>query len=103
MKAKRSAECGMRNAEWNAGIPNSEFRIQNFLIVIMGFWLLWPAVTWACPLCKELLTDPGQFSQKLATAKGYAASILLLLSVPALLIGGVTLLVVRSHRRKPLD
>ena len=65
-------------------------------------WWLFPGTAWACPLCKEILTDPGQVVQKLATAKGYAASILLMLSVPALLIGGVTLLVVRSHRRKPL-
>jgi hypothetical protein len=92
----------MWNAEWNAEIPNSTFRIPNFLISVLSVWLVWPAITWACPLCKEILTDPGQVVQKLATAKGYAASILLMLSVPALLIGGVTLLVVRSHRRKPL-
>ena len=64
--------------------------------------LLFPAAALACPLCKEILTDPGQVVQKLSLAKGYAVSILLLLGVPALLIGGVTLLVVRSHRRKPL-
>ncbi|MDP3703448.1 MAG: hypothetical protein Q8R78_03585 [Candidatus Omnitrophota bacterium] len=68
----------------------------------MGFWLLWPGVAWACPTCKEALFDPGQLQQTLATAKGYAMSIVLFLSVPALLIGGVTLLIVRSHRRKPL-
>ena len=66
------------------------------------FFFMSSAVAWACPLCKEILTDPGQVAQKFSLAKGYAASILLMLSVPVLLIGGVTLLVVRSHRRKPL-
>ena len=90
----------MRNAEWNTRIPNSEFRIQNFLIVVMGFWLLWPAVIWACPACKEALFEPGQLKQTLATAKGYAMSIALLLSVPAALIGGTAALIVRAHRRQ---
>ena len=54
----------------------------------------------ACPLCKEALFDPGQMHQRLATAKGYALSIALLLSVPAALVAGVTTLIVRAHRRK---
>ena len=64
--------------------------------------LLFPAAALACPLCKEILMDPGKLSETLSTAKGYALSIGVMLSIPALLIGGVTLLIVRSHRRKPL-
>jgi len=53
----------------------------------------------ACPGCKEALFDPGQLPQKLATAKGYAVSIGLMLAVPATLIGGITALVIRSCHR----
>ena len=80
--------------------PKSKIQNPKFRMLTGFFLLVSSTVAWACPLCKELLTDPGQFSQKLATAKGYAASILLLLSVPALLIGGVTLLIVRARRRQ---
>jgi len=62
--------------------------------------LLFPVAAWACPLCKEILMEPGKLSETLATAKGYAASILLLLGVPAILVGGVAALVIRAHRRQ---
>ena len=61
--------------------------------------LLFPGAALACPFCKEALFDPGQIQQKLSMAKGYAMSIALLLSVPALLIGGVTVLIARASRR----
>lgn len=53
----------------------------------------------ACPLCKEALFDPGQLGEKIATAKGYAISIWILLSVPFILIASVTALVVRHSRK----
>ena len=58
-----------------------------------------PTVADACPGCKEALFDPGQLQQKLSTAKGYALSIGLMLTVPLLLIGGVATLIVRASRR----
>ena len=71
------------------------------ILLFTGLLLfIFSTVSWACPLCKEALFDPSQLQANLATAKGYAASILLLLSVPALLIGGVTALIIRSHRRQ---
>ena len=82
--------------------PKSKIQNQKLLMLAGLFFFVSSGIAWACPLCKEILTDPGQVVQKLSLAKGYAVSILLLLGVPALLIGGVTLLVVRSHRRKPL-
>jgi hypothetical protein len=63
------------------------------------FFLLFSSVIEACPLCKEALFDPGQLQQKLSTAKGYAMSIALLLSIPAALVGGVAALILRAHRR----
>ena len=59
-----------------------------------------PALAMACPACKEALFDPSQLAQRLSTAKGYALSIALLLSVPALLIGGITALIIRAARRR---
>ena len=90
----------MRNAEWPETIPNSKFQIPNFLIGLLAFCLLVPAIVMACPACKEALFDPGQLKQTLATAKGYAMSIALLLSVPAALLVGTAALIVRAHRRQ---
>jgi hypothetical protein len=71
--------------------------LAGFLV----FWWLAPAVVMACPLCKDILADAGKLAETLATAKGYAASILLLLSVPAVLVGGVATLIIRArHRRR---
>jgi len=74
-----------------------------FALVILAL-LLAPAMVSACPACKESLFDPSQLHQKLSTAKGYALSIGLLLSVPSALVGGIALLVVRASRsaRRPL-
>lgn len=88
-----------------------------------SFFVLWPSVffllpftfyllslifcsaitAWACPMCKEALADPTQVMQRLATAKAYALSIGVLLTVPAALIGGVAALVIRAskHRAPP--
>ena len=61
--------------------------------------LLFPSLVSACPGCKEALFEPGKLSQNLATARGYALSIALLLGVPAALLGTITLLVVRARRK----
>lgn len=57
------------------------------------------SVAWACPGCKEALFDPGGLPQRLATAKGYALSIALMLSVPLLLVATLATAVVRAQRR----
>ena len=70
----------------------------------MTLLVVWPAIGWACPGCKEALFDPGQLQQKLSTARGYAWSIGLMLAVPLGLIGGVSALVARaSSRRRHVD
>ena len=61
-----------------------------------------PVAGWACPGCKEALFDPGQLQQKLATARGYALSIGLLLSVPFALVGGIAALIIRAAHKKPV-
>ena len=55
----------------------------------------------ACPGCKEAVFDtPVEAEQKQDTARGYAVSIGLMLSVPAVLIGAVSFRSVRSARRQ---
>ncbi|MBI4004364.1 MAG: hypothetical protein HY353_05015 [Candidatus Omnitrophica bacterium] len=80
--------------------------MRRTLLLLAGFFLLVSStVAWACPACKEALFDPSQLRQTLATAKGYAMSIGLLLSVPAILVGGVAALILRAarHRRRTID
>ena len=74
---------------------------SEFWVVVLSFaFLLLPSLAWTCALCKEALFDPSQIQQKIATAKGYALSIGLMLMMPLSLVGGVTTLVVRAYRRR---
>lgn len=67
---------------------------------ILVYWLLYHAnVAEACPGCKEALFDPGALPQRLSAARGYALSIGLLLLIPYGLVGTLTALIVRAHRR----
>jgi len=68
-------------------------------VILLVALLIAPAVTSACPGCKEALFDPDQLAQKLATARGYALSIGLLLAVPFLIIAGFTAFIIGSARR----
>ena len=98
----------MRKVKGKSKKSKLQFKSQNFkfyLVVLpftfclLTFLALFPIVAMACPMCKESLFDPGQLPQKLSTARGYALSIGLMLAVPAALIAGVTMLVVRAARR----
>ena len=81
--------------------PKSVAAIDGFLVLLaLAVLLCMPATAMACPGCKEALFDPGQLSQKLSMAKGYALSIGLLLMVPATLIGGITALVIRASKSR---
>ncbi|MBI4598278.1 MAG: DUF420 domain-containing protein [Candidatus Omnitrophica bacterium] len=67
---------------------------------LLVYWLLYHvSAAEACPGCKEALFEPGQLSQRLSTAKGFALSIMLLLAVPVALVGGLTLRIVSTARR----
>ncbi len=61
-----------------------------------------PAAVFACPGCKEAAFDtPEQAEQRIASAKGYGATIGMLLLVPVAMIGGIGFGVFRSVRRRP--
>ena len=96
---------GCRISDWKTGPefsrnPQSVAPRPNLLVLsaLLILALLIPAMVWACPDCKEVLFDPGQLQQKLSTARGYAISIGMLLTVPAGLIGGLVTLVLKSRR-----
>ena len=104
---KQIFDFGFWILDWRWNIRNLKSKIQNLkcahvslvLFLVACSALLWPTLTRACPGCKEALFDPGQLQQKLSTAKGYALSIALLLSVPLALIGGITALIIRARHR----
>ena len=54
----------------------------------------------ACPLCKDALIEPGRKATQSRAARAYAISIAALLGAPAVLLGGITTMVVRSSRRR---
>ena len=58
-----------------------------------------PWITHACPGCSEALFDPAQGAARVGTLRGYLVSIVVLLGVPALMIGGVALAVMRASQR----
>jgi hypothetical protein len=66
--------------------------------VIRGMWYVPLLITYhlprlyACPLCKDALT-PGM-------AKGFYWSILLMLGVPAIVVGLITFTLWRAHGRR---
>ncbi|MBI2174301.1 MAG: hypothetical protein HYU33_03815 [Candidatus Omnitrophica bacterium] len=91
-------------------VPRSEFQSFNtkhetrnaelFFLVCAVCCVLFAASALACPGCKEALIEPGELPQRLATAKGYALSIGLFLTVPVLLVSAVAIGVFRATRRR---
>ena len=100
------SDFGFRISDWKTG-PEFSRNPQSVaprphLLVLLALLvpaLLIPAMVWACPDCKEALFDPSQLQHKLSTARGYAISIGMFLSVPAGLVGGLTMLILKSRRR----
>jgi len=81
-------------------ISDSPRRRHPTLLLLTGYFLfVSAAVASACPTCKEALFDPAQAQRILGAAKGYALSIGLMIGMPLLLVGGITLLIVRQVRR----
>ena len=82
---------------------NSQRITVDFYVVVLTFTfflLTFPTVAWGCPGCKESLFDPSQLPQRLATARGYALSIAVMLSVPLVLVTGVAALIFRAARHR---
>ena len=68
---------------------------------VLVYWMLYRMpVAEACPACKDMLVDPEQLAQRLGMAKGFAWSIGLLIGMPALLVGALTVRLIRAHRHR---
>lgn len=68
---------------------------------VLVYWMLYrlfPSVAEACPMCKDALQS-GEPQALARIGKAYATSIVALLGVPVLLLGGITSLVIRSARK----
>ena len=76
---------------------------RNFFLLTTFYSLLtflkFVSAAEACPGCKEAFFDPQQLPQRIASAKGYALSILMLLAVPTVLIGGIVWAIVANSRQ----
>jgi hypothetical protein len=68
----------------------------------IGLLLAFTAVAQACPLCAEALESQAD-SGGGGVVKGFFWSILLMVSMPFLLFGGFTALVVRAYRKAEAD
>lgn len=76
------------------------FRLLPFSFFLLPFlFFVFVSLASACPGCKEALFEPGQVQVSLARARAYALTIGLMLGMPSAMIGGVTVWVVRAHRR----
>ena len=77
--------------------------LQTAFLLVFTVVLIAPAVTTACPFCKNAiandeLTD-GPRTGSTRTARAYGWSIAVMLTMPFLIIGGITLVVVSAYRR----
>ncbi len=68
-------------------------------LLAAGCWLLSQAVVFACPLCSQALFSPGETTAQVGALKGYLVSIVALLGLPLVMIGGIAVWVVRASRR----
>jgi hypothetical protein len=75
-------------------------RISRVVAAAMTALLLLPALLAACPLCKDALETDGVPNQ---VGRGFYYSILLMLSAPFLLVGGLGLKIYRSRRRRRFE
>jgi hypothetical protein len=61
--------------------------VQAALIVLLAAMLLAPELAFGCPTCKDNLAPDGHLT---GMARGYAYSILFMLSMPPLIFGGLS-------------
>ena len=82
-------------------IQNPKCAVLARILLASGAWffLLSPVVAMACPFCTEGLLSPGDAQASSRVAQGYDLSILMLMSMPFVLVGIVTWVIVRSARR----
>src|ERR1700758_2492886 len=71
----------------------------RIVLVLVLVWVLLPAVAGACPLCKDAKSDTDYPGGGASLPKGFYYSILLMVSAPFAVVGGLALRIVLARRR----
>jgi hypothetical protein len=71
----------------------------RFLLALVVLALLLPAVAAACPLCKDAKANTDYPGGSASLPKGFYYSILLMVSAPFLVMGGLVLKIHLARRR----
>ena len=69
------------------------------LLIVLIALLVLPAAASACPLCKEAKADTDYPGGTASLPRGFYYSILLMVSAPFAVVGGLALKIYRSRRR----
>lgn len=71
----------------------------RILLVLVLVSVLLPALAGACPLCKDAKSDTDYPGGAASLPKGFYYSILLMVSAPFAVVGGLALRIVYARRR----
>lgn len=71
----------------------------RILLVLVLVSVLLPALAGACPLCKDAKSDTDYPGGSASLPKGFYYSILLMVSAPFAVVGGLALRIVYARRR----
>ena len=71
----------------------------RILLVLVLVSVLLPALAGACPLCKDAKSDTDYPGGAASLPKGFYYSILLMVSAPFAVVGGLALRIVQARRR----
>lgn len=74
----------------------------GIVLVLLLAAVLAPAVAAACPLCKDAKSDTDYPGGGASLPRGFYYSILLMVSAPFAVVGGLALRIVLARRRSPL-
>jgi hypothetical protein len=74
----------------------------RILLVLVLVSVLLPALAGACPLCKDAKSDTDYAGGTASLPKGFYYSILLMVSAPFAVVGGLALRIVSARRRAAL-
>ncbi len=69
------------------------------VLVLVLVSVLLPALAGACPLCKDAKSDTDYPGGSASLPKGFFYSILLMVSAPFAVVGGLALRIVQARRR----
>ena len=73
--------------------------VVRIVLVLVLAALIVPAVASACPLCKDAKSDTDYPGGAASLPKGFYYSILLMVSAPFAVVGGLALRIVLARRR----